>query len=77
MSEFYCFKPGQTVRLIGCFHTPSQRQELWVIDPATFKEDYGQSPITVHRLNKPDCLISLRREHLQPSTLLDLMASNL
>lgn len=70
------YKHGDTVRmLVG---TPSQRQELWLVDLSDEPDgDWGQARLTVARSSDPDSLVMLHRDFLRPSSVLDLMVTNL
>jgi hypothetical protein len=72
----YPLRSGQTVRLIGGYHTPSQRNTLWVIDPEWFREDIGQSQITIYRQDNHDCLVGVDRKNITPATILDLLVAD-
>jgi len=68
------FSHGQTVRCVG-WGTPSQRQCLWVVDLRGNDEDWGFSPIHIHRQTDPDCIVAARREMITAATVLDLLVA--
>jgi len=66
----YHFVPGELVRLVGNWGTPSQRRAVWVISP----ERPGLETIQIHRLADPDCLMRINTDRLVTISPLEALA---
>lgn len=69
------FEHRQTVRLVG-MGTPSQRRTLWEVRFRGGRDDWGDDPVHIARVEDVTCSMWVPRKYIEPATVLDLMVAD-